>query len=30
MDYMPEFIKKISTHMDYIGQKRAERIFQVS
>ncbi|KAL3860990.1 hypothetical protein ACJMK2_007083 [Sinanodonta woodiana] len=26
--YLPEFIKKIPTHMDFDGQKKAERYFQ--
>uniref|UniRef100_A0A1I7Y6D0 Cyclic nucleotide-binding domain-containing protein n=1 Tax=Steinernema glaseri TaxID=37863 RepID=A0A1I7Y6D0_9BILA len=27
---LPEPLKKISTHYDFVGQKRAERIYQVS
>lgn len=29
MEYCPEFIKKIPSHMDFEGQRKAERIFQV-
>ncbi len=31
MDYLPfsDYFKSISTHMDFAGQRRAERIFQV-
>ncbi|KAH3818017.1 hypothetical protein DPMN_119604 [Dreissena polymorpha] len=27
--YLPEAIKKIPTHMDFVGQKKAEKMFQM-
>ncbi|KAL4220895.1 Signal peptidase complex subunit 1 [Mactra antiquata] len=27
--FLPEFIKKIPSHMDFAGQKKAEKLFQI-
>ncbi|XP_045163223.1 signal peptidase complex subunit 1-like [Mercenaria mercenaria] len=27
--YLPESIKKLPTHMDFVGQKKAEKMFQI-